>query len=157
MNFWSHFSSPDQLPLKRDDDRISTLENQHYFKCKCLLCSYEYWSILALGINCQMDPLYKDAVMPFFMTMKELRELSSDEIDKHEVAAIEFIEKFNNIHPVNDTVAMQRILVCVWTLLARRFNFPPRDLDNSDYITTIDGKPVANLPDHFNRLDCNVM
>lgn len=153
MVFSSYFSSLDQLPLKRDDDLTTTLEKQRYFKCKCLLCSNEYWSILALGINCRMDPLYNDAIMPFFMTMKEFRELPSEEIDKYERAAIDFLEKFDSIHPVNDTIAMQKVLECVWTLLARKFNFPPKDLDNTDCITTIDGKPILDLPAHLKRFD----
>lgn len=132
--------------MNQDQEKKAVLKEEYYFECKCLLCSNEYWSILALGINCKMDPLYNDAIAPSFMTMKELRELP--QVEKYERAAIEFLEKFDNIHPVYDTVFVQSILHTTWMLLASRFDFIPPHLSNADYLTKFDGEilfPLENI------------
>lgn len=116
------------------------LSERYHFDCQCLLCTNEYWSILAIGINCTMDPLYNDAVEPILIRVKALREMTMDDVEKHERAAIAFLKKFDNLHPNNDTNTIQKVLQVIWTLFATRFDFPLWDLTNSDYITRLNGE-----------------
>lgn len=113
-----------QYSLEQDPNVIAELDNRYHFKCECFTCSNEIWSHLAGAVNCTQDILYINAIEPIFMTAQEVRNLPKDRIESYEAKAIEFLEKYDTIHPVNDTIAMQKTLQIVWILLASRFPFP---------------------------------
>lgn len=120
-----------QYSLEQDPNVIAELDNRYHFKCECFTCSNQIWSQLAGAVNCTQDTLYIKAIEPIFMTAQEVRGLSREEIDNYEAKAIEFLEKYDTIHPVNDTIAMQKTLQIIWILLASKFSFSSYSISNN--------------------------
>lgn len=120
-----------QYSLQQDPSVIAELDNRYHFKCECFTCSNEIWSQLAGAVNCTQDTLYIKAIELVFMTAHEVRNLSREQIDNYEAKAIEFLEKYDTIHPVNDTIAIQKTLQIVWVLLASRFSFPTDSISSN--------------------------
>lgn len=61
-----------------------------------------------------------EAIQPLLMTAQEFRKLSRHQIGNYEQKAIEFLEKYNEFHPIFDTACMQANLRIMWTVLASR-------------------------------------
>lgn len=78
------------------------------------------WEPLVDAVDLSDDPVYDDGMKPGLMRVNEIRKLSTNEITKHEKKAIEFLEKYDRFHPVNDTICMQDSLRCMWNVLAMR-------------------------------------
>lgn len=78
------------------------------------------WEPLVNEVDLSDDPVYNDAIKPGTMTVNAIRKLSNNEITKHEKRAIEFLEKYDRFHPVNDTICMQDTLRLMWNILAMR-------------------------------------
>lgn len=102
----------------RDPKLKTTLENQYRVICKCQLCSNEMWAPLVDRVNVREDSLWKEGIAPILMQTDAFRKLSLDKIENHEKKAIEFLTKYNDQHPIRDTISMQECLQIVWNEVA---------------------------------------
>lgn len=116
--------------LVQDSHLTQELDKRYRFKCECFICSNQIWSHLTGGINCTQDPLYQEAIESIFLTSEEFRKLPRERMEHFEGKAIDFLNKFDTIHPVNDTITIQKTLQIIWILLASRFEFAPAPLEN---------------------------
>lgn len=96
------------------------LEVGYDFDCECLVCTNPKRSALISKIEFSANPLFKEAVQPLLMTVQEFRQLSRCQIGNYEKKAIEFLEKYNEFHPIFDTACMQANLRIMWSVLASR-------------------------------------
>ncbi|XP_055298565.1 SET and MYND domain-containing protein 4-like [Sitodiplosis mosellana] len=110
-----HHSFEQPLELKRE------LDERYHFKCECFLCTSELWTPLTNEVNLSRDPLYEFGLQPSAMTIKRFRKLTRSEVLSYEKKAIEFLEKYDRFHPVNDTIVMQNNLQIMWNVLASRY------------------------------------
>lgn len=110
--------SPGVESYMRDQHLKTSLEERYHLECKCHFCSNEMWSPLVDRVNLRQDPLWKEGIEPLFMGVNEFRKLPSDVIESYEMKAIEFLQKYNNRHPVRDTISMQDFLQIIWNILA---------------------------------------
>lgn len=78
------------------------------------------WEPLVNEVDLSDDAAYNDGMKPGLLKVNEIRELSNNEIAKHEKKAFEFLEKYDRFHPVNDTICMQDCLRCMWNALSMR-------------------------------------
>lgn len=121
--------------LEQNPNAIAELDYRYQFKCECFTCSNKIWSQLASAVNCSQDKLYVEAIKPLFMTAREIRMMSKVQLLSYEQKAIEFLHKYDTIHPVNDTIAIKKTLQILWILLASKFEFA------SEY--NVDTKPCS--------------
>lgn len=122
-----------QYSMQQNPIVIAELDSRYHFKCDCFICSNSIWSQLAGAVDCTQDILYVKAIEPIFMTAQEVRDLSSEQIENYEKKSIEFLEKYDTIHPVNDTIAIQKTLQIMWALLASKFPFPNESISNNKH------------------------
>ncbi|XP_031623121.1 SET and MYND domain-containing protein 4-like [Contarinia nasturtii] len=109
--------------LEQNPNVIPELDDRYQFKCECFTCSNVIWCQLTSAVNCSQDKLYADAIKPIFMTAQEIRHLPRNQLLSYEQKAIEFLCKYDTIHPVNDTIAIEKTLQILWILLASKFEF----------------------------------
>lgn len=102
----------------REERLKTTLENRYQLKCACNLCTNEMWSPMVDRCNLKEVPQWKDAIVPLFMTVTAFRKLSLDEVENYEKKAIDFLRKYNDRHPVKDTISMQELLQIMWNVMA---------------------------------------
>lgn len=102
----------------RDEKLKTTLANRYRLKCACNLCTNEIWSPLVDRCNLKQDPGWKQAIAPLFMNVTAFRKLSLDKIETYERMAIDFLRKYNDRHPVRDTISMQELLQIMWNVMA---------------------------------------
>lgn len=76
------------------------------------------WSSLLEDLRFRQDPLWTIATEPMRMSIKEIRQLPQDRIQTYERMAIEFLHKYERLHPIYDTVLVQHGLVLMWRALA---------------------------------------
>lgn len=114
---------------EQDAILISELENRYQFKCECFVCSNQIWSHLTGGINCTQDPLYQEAIEAILFTPHQFRQMPRERIEYFENKSIEFLEKYDTIHPINDTITIQKALIIVWVLLSSKFEFASTSLE----------------------------
>lgn len=119
-----------QSSLVQDPHLIAELDKRYQFKCECFICSNQIWSHLTGGINCTQDSLYQEAIESIFLTSEEFRKLPRERMEHFEGKAVDFLNKYDTIHPVNDTITIQKTLTIVWILLASRFEFAHASTEN---------------------------
>lgn len=98
----------------RDEKLKTTLSGRYHMKCTCKLCMNEMWAPLVDRCNLKDDPLWKETIAPLFMHANEFRKLSLEQIENIEKMAIDFLRKYNDRHPVRDTISIQELLQIVW-------------------------------------------
>lgn len=101
----------------RNETLKNTLETRYHLTCTCNLCTNGVWSPLVDRCNLKEDPQWKDAIAPLFMDVKAFRKLSLDKIENYEKTAIGFLQKYNDRHPVRDTISVQELLQVIWNAL----------------------------------------
>lgn len=101
------------------DARVQTsLSKRHYIQCKCEFCWDDIWSPPTNENNLRDDPLWCDGILGIFRRLEEFRCLPLDTIENYEKNAIAFLEKYDDRHPVRDTVSMQECLRILWKEVA---------------------------------------
>lgn len=117
----SFFSSPGLYSYIEPKEKLIDLPLRYHFRCKCFVCINNVWHILTGTVNASDDPIYDEAIEPAWMTPDDFRKLPRDEIQNYEKKGIEFLEKYNRFHPIQDTMYMQDNLLNEWIVLSSRF------------------------------------
>lgn len=112
------FFSPAMQSFMRDEKLKDILKNRYRLKCACDLCKNDIWSPLVDRCNLKKDPQWKDAIAPLFMNVTAFRKLALVEIENYEKKAIDFLRKYDDRHPVRDTISVQELLQIMWHELA---------------------------------------
>lgn len=102
----------------RDEKLKATLAKRYLSQCQCNLCMNEIWSPLVDRCNLKDDPHWKQAIVPLFMNVTAFQKLTLDEMEECERKAIDFLRKYDDRHPVRDTISMQELLQIMWNVMA---------------------------------------
>lgn len=114
-SLWFCFSSGMESYMR--DPKLKTALEKRHLTCKCQFCSMEMWSPLVDRANLRQDPLWKNGIELIFMEINAFRQLPLNIIERYERTAIECLKKYDNQHPVRDTISMQELLLIIWNVL----------------------------------------
>lgn len=102
----------------RDKKLRGTLKKRYHLKCTCNLCANEVWAPLVDRCNLKDDPQWKNTIAPLFMNVNAFRELTLEKIEIYEKKAIDFLRKYDDRHPIRDTISIQELLQIMWNAIA---------------------------------------
>lgn len=114
--------SPPLWEFNEHRSLIKQLQHEHNFKCGCMMCRENICLPVADEVNFTKNPLYTNGIALIDMTVAEFRKLPLSTIEKHEKAAIKFVEKYGRFHPTKETIDMENALLIMWYILAKEFS-----------------------------------
>lgn len=117
-NFSIFLCSPGTFDYQEgvEDLKVADLEKRYNFKCKCPKCN-KLKTKPKLEDLIAFCELAEDVIPTRLLTVDDFRKLPLDEVEKHERAAIEFLEQNDHRHPDRTLEWVQDHLLRTWYLL----------------------------------------
>lgn len=90
------------------------LKSKHHLECNCCVCCPKPNRNKKMdNLNSKKDPIYSTIMSPV-SPITNIERMTENELRSIESKAIEFLNKYNSMHPVESTILMEIFLQQLW-------------------------------------------